>query len=229
MLSAQRLKTVPPLRAGDRLSVEEFLRRYQAMPEVKKAELIEGVVYMGSPVSCDEHADPHFDFVAWLGIYQFATPGVKGSDNPTVLLDHGLNCPQPDGSLRIVGGQCRIGDDGYLLGGPDLASEVSASSASYDLHDKLRAYERNGVREYVVWRVQDRAVDWFVLRGGKFKRLPLTKDGLYKSKVFPGLWLDPDALVRGDRQRLFEVLEKGISSPEHQKFVETLQKKSEPD
>jgi hypothetical protein len=89
----------------------------------------------------------------------------------------------------------------------------------YDLHDKLRAYQRNGVCEYVVWRVWDRAIDWFVLREGRYERLPLNSSGHYQSEVFPGLWLDPAALVRGDLAHVMTVLQQGLASPEHAGFA----------
>jgi Uma2 family endonuclease len=211
---------IPPLVAGDRLTRAEFERRYTAMPDVKKAELIEGVVYMPSPVSTDYHAAPHCDIVTWMGTYRAMTPGVQGGDNGTLRLDLD-NEPQPDGFLRILpecGGRSRT-VDGYTEGSPELVAEVAASSASYDLHDKLNAYRRNGVQEYVVWRVWDRAVDWFVLRNGRYQLLALTADGYYVSEVFPGLWLDPAALVRGDLARVLSVLQQGLASPEHAALV----------
>ncbi len=216
---------VPPLQNGDRLTREEFERRYEAMPELKKAELIKGRVYVGSPVSSEYHGSPHFDFIAWLGLYRGATPGVTGDDNSTLRLDD-ENEPQPDGQLRILashGGRTLIDEEGYIVGGPELAGEVSASSASYDLHDKLDVYREHGVREYVVWRVYDAAIDWFVLRGDRFERLPLSPDGLYKSEVFPGLWLDPAAMIRGDMARVIQVVRQGVAGPEHAAFVAQLQ------
>jgi Uma2 family endonuclease len=213
---------VPELHAGDRLSRAEFERRYAAMPQVKKAELIEGVVYMPSPVS-QEHAGPHFDVIGWLAVYRSATPGVQGGDNATVRLDL-ENEPQPDAFLRIrpeSGGQSRDSDK-YIGGAPELIAEVAASSASYDLHDKLRAYQRNGVLEYVVWRVWDQAIDWFVLREGRYQPLPLNSAGHYQSEVFPGLWLDPAALVRGELAQVMVVLQQGLASPEHADFVRRL-------
>jgi hypothetical protein len=222
----KREVAVPPLRQGDHLTVQEFWRRYEATPKKLKAELIEGHVYMASPVSCVEHGAPHFDLITWLGIYRIATPGVKGTDNATVRLNHGANVPQPDASMWIGGGQCRVSDDGYLEGGPDLVGEISASSASFDLHEKLEAYESNRVREYIVWRVEDRAIDWFVLQRGRFSPMKPTVDGILKSKAFPGLWLDADAMIQGDAKRVFETLQQGIASPEHQKFTAKLQKKT---
>ena len=193
---------IPPLEPGDRLSRAEFERRYDAMPNLKKAELIEGVVYMPSPVRLRRHGRPHFDLITWLGNYKMATPGVIGADNASVRLDLD-NEPQPDVVLFIdpaSGGQARISSDDYLEEAPELVAEIAASSASYDLNTKLNVYRRNGVREYIVWRVLDRQIDWFVLREGEFVRLPLDDDGLYRSEVFPGLWLDPAALVRGDTE-----------------------------
>ncbi|MCI0360572.1 MAG: Uma2 family endonuclease [Planctomycetaceae bacterium] len=211
---------IPPLAAGDRLTRDEFERRYTAMPHVKKAELIEGVVYMPSPVSHEEHAAPHFDFITWLGVYRSMTPGVRGGDNGTLRLDLD-NEPQPDGYLLVLpefGGRAHM-VAGFVEGSPELVVEVSASSVSYDLHDKLNAYRRNGVQEYVVWRVWDRAIDWFVLRNGRYQLLALTADGYYVSEVFPGLWLEPAALLRGDLARVLAVLQQGLASPEHAAFV----------
>ena len=130
------------------------------------------------------------------------------------------NEPQPDAMLRILpecGGKSRD-DDEYIGGPPELIAEISASSVSYDLHEKLRAYQRNGVCEYLVWRVLDSAIDWFVLREGRFERLPLTDAGHYHSETFPGLWLNPAAMLRGDFAQVTAVLQQGLASPEHTEF-----------
>jgi Uma2 family endonuclease len=215
---------VPPLEPGDRLSRAEFERRYQAMPNVKKAELIEGVVYMPSPVRLDRHAGPHFRLIGWLSQYSAATPGVIGADNGTVRLDSD-NEPQPDVFLMIDparGGQARIDADDYVSGPPELVAEVSSSSVSFDLNTKLNVYRRNEVREYLVWRAADRAFDWFVLREGAYQPLAADADALLKSEVFPGLWLDPTALLAGDMTRVLGAAAQGIASPEHAAFVRRL-------
>lgn len=214
---------VPRLCAGDRLSRDEFERRYAAMPECKKAELIEGVVYMPSPVS-PRHAGPHFVTSGWLLYYAAATPGVWGGDNATLRLDLG-NEPQPDLLLRILpecGGSCRIGDDGYLEGPPELVVEIAVSSASYDLHEKLNAYRRNGVREYVVWRVDDEALDWFALRGDQYEHLSADHEGVIRSEVFPGLWLDVPALLAQHPATVLRRLAAGLNEPGHAAFVASL-------
>ena len=209
---------IPPLENGDRLTRDEFERRYSAMPDVK-AELIDGRVYMPSPVHHQNHGEPHFRVIVWLGFYAAATPVVEGGDNSSLQLDWHSE-PQPDVLLRLKsgGGSC-IGDSGMLQGPPEFVAEVASSSAAYDLHDKLRAYERNGVREYVVWRVRDEAIDWFVLREGRFERLLAGEDGIYRSEVFPGLWLDPAALLKGDLARVFQVVQQGLATPEHAAFL----------
>jgi Uma2 family endonuclease len=197
------------------------------MPHLKKAELVEGMVYMPSPVRTEEHAAPLANLITWLGFYGSFTVGVQIGDNGTVRLDQD-NEPQPDAFLRILperGGQSRT-VDGYVEGAPELVAEVSASSTSYDLHDKLNAYRRNGVREYVVWRVWEQAIDWFVLCEGRFDKLPLNASGLYQSQVFPGLWLDPTALRTGDMQRVLQVVQLGVNTPEHAEFVERLRRPS---
>jgi Uma2 family endonuclease len=214
---------IPPLQPGDRLSRDEFERRYAAMKDVKKAELLEGVVYMPSPVCNDDHGAPHFDLITGLGVYRSMTPGVQGGDNSTLRLDLD-NEPQPDAYLRILpeyGGRTRD-VDGYIEGAPELVAEVAASSVSYDLHVKLHVYRRNGVREYVVWRTWDKAIDWFVLKSGQFERLAPNEAGVYRSEVFPGLWLDPAALLKGDVARVLELIRQGTSTSEHAQFVARL-------
>jgi Uma2 family endonuclease len=213
-------RPLPPLCQGDRLTQEEFLRRYRATPHVSHAELIEGVVYMPSPVSATEHGEPHASLLTWIGVYAARTAGVVAGDNSTLRLDTD-NAPQPDGYLRLLpecGGQVRV-TDGYLEGAPELVAEISASTASYDLHDKLNAYRRNGVREYVVWRVWDQAIDWFVLNEGRYERLAVRDDAIFRSRVFPGLWLDARALLKRDMGQVLQTLETGLASLEHNTFV----------
>ena len=212
---------VPRLANGDHLTRDQFEERYEAMPNVQKAELIEGVVHMPTPVSYNDHGNPHLDLVTWLGTYRAGTPGIGGADNATVRLDMD-NEPQPDALLMIspeCGGQAHIDENGYVSGAPELVAEVAASSASYDLHEKLNAYRRNGVREYIVWRVQDESVDWFVLRGGQYLPLDIDDFGLYRSEALPGLWLDSSALVRRDLTEVLKRLQEGIASKEHLEFA----------
>jgi Uma2 family endonuclease len=215
---------VPALENGDRLTRAEFERRYEAMPHLKKAELIEGVVYVPSPVRHRQHSSPHAHLITWLGLYTANTPGVEVGDNGSVRLDLD-NEPQPDALLFIDptrGGQVRISDDGIIEGAPELVAEVASSSVSYDLHAKLHVYRRNGVCEYIVWRVLEQAVDWFVLRDGQYERMPRDAQGLVRSEVFPGLWLDPAALLRGDLATVLAIVQQGLASPEHNAFVARL-------
>lgn len=212
-----------PLQNGDEMSREEFERRYAQMPDVK-AELIDGVVYMSSPVRADGHGEQHFDLNTWAGTYKASTPGVRAADNATVRLDD-ENEPQPDLAMYIDparGGQVRI-EDGYLIGAPEFAAEVSASSLSIDRNAKFRSYQRAGVREYLIWRVEDDTIDWFVLRNGRFEpHAADPADGLYKSATLPGLWLDAAALIRADLPAVFAALARGLASPEHTAFVQRL-------
>lgn len=214
---------VLPLEQGDRLTRAEFERRYDAMRGLKKAELIEGVVHMPSPVRFRHHGRPHAHVIGWLVQYEAGTPGVESGDNTTSRMDLD-NEPQPDALLLIDparGGQATVSSDDFVEKAPELVAEIAASSASYDLHSKLAVYLRNRVREYLVWRVLDRAIDWFILRQGQF--VPLTPDGgLLKSEVFPGLWLDPAALIGGDIARVLAIVQQGAASPEHAAFVARL-------
>lgn len=215
---------IPRLEPGDQLTRDEFERRFDATPGLKKAELIEGVVYMPPAVRWDQHSEPHLNLVTWIGNYRANTPGVRGSDNGSVRIDL-ENEPQPDVALLIDprrGGQASHSADDYIEGAPELVAEVSGSTASIDLNAKLRVYRRNGVREYIVWRIYDGAIDWFTLRHGQYEPLPLHPDGTIRSEVFPGLWLDAAAMIKGDVAAALRVLQQGMQSPEHAAFVAKL-------
>ncbi|MGB7445416.1 MAG: Uma2 family endonuclease [Coleofasciculaceae cyanobacterium] len=166
---------IPPLESGDRLNCYEFERRYNSMPSLKKAELIEGVVYVPAALRFRSHAQPHGNLMGWLWTYKISTPGIELGIEPTVRLDLD-NEPQPDAVLLIdenCGGQARLSDDDYIEGAPELVAEIAASSVAIDLHDKKRAYRRNGVKEYLVWQVFEQKLDWFYLEQGEYVSLPL--------------------------------------------------------
>jgi len=209
---------IPLLCAGDVLTRDEFERRYAAMPELKKAELIEGVVYT-EPLVRFVHGHLHALLAGWLGAYAEATPRTEAGILSTLRLDLD-NELQPDVLLRIAGdrGDSHIDDDGYLEGSPELVVEVAASSSSYDLHQKLHVCRRAGVREYLVLRTEDAAIDWFVLRGGAYERLPADPRGILRSEVFPGLWLDGPALLRGDPAALRAAVTAGTATDAHARF-----------
>jgi Uma2 family endonuclease len=208
---------------GDHLDQAEFHRRYEAMPPGIKAELIDGVVYMPSPVG-DGHGDAQGDAIAWLAFYSSATPGVKASGELTAILGSRSE-PQPDAVLRIrpeYGGTARS-LQGYLRGAPELVVEVAKSSRFIDLGPKLADYGRAGVAEYLVRALDPDEIFWFQQRDGALRRIAPSDDGLYRSVVFPGLWLDPAALLAGDLKRLREVVEQGLATPEHAAFIARLE------
>ncbi|HEU4323584.1 MAG TPA: Uma2 family endonuclease [Roseiflexaceae bacterium] len=217
---ATQLERRPPLENGDRLTRQEFERRFQAMPHVKKAELVEGVVYLQSPVRV-AHADAHAKIMVWLGLYHVATPRTFCNDSVTVRLDAD-NEVQPDALLRLdpaVGGRSHVGPDDYVEGPPELIAEIAASSASYDLHSKRQVYRRCGVQEYLVWQVFDHRIDWWELREGVYTPLVADEQGALRSRVFPGLWLAAPALLQGDLSAVLGLLQQGIGSAEHTAFV----------
>lgn len=218
-------QTDQPLMAGDFLTREEFLRRWEAHPGVKKAELIGGVVYM-TPIGVD-HGDFDSRVSHWLNHYSLHTLGCRvGSNSTWYMLE---DAPQPDVHLRLLpelGGNCRV-EGGYLKGAPELAAETAYSSSSYDLHQKKDLYEAAGVEEYVVLVLEDKRVIWHRLVGKRYQPLPLQPDGTICSVVFPGLWLDPAALLQGRMNRVLEVLDWGLRSPEHAAFVRALEKRAQ--
>lgn len=213
----------PRLENGDHLTRAEFERRYAAMPDVKKAELIEGMVIMPSPVS-NTHSKANSVMVWWLVGYAAATPGTEVGENATVRLDLD-NEVQPDAHLRLLeggGGASHVGIDGYITGAPELIVEIALTTASYDYHVKRRIYRRNGVREYLIWRVDDGVIDWFSLEEGEYVALPTDDAGVIRSKVFPGLWLATKALLAGDLAAVLATLQQGLQSEAHAAFVARL-------
>jgi len=219
--------SMPRLENGDRLTRTEFERRYAATPEKFKAELVEGIVYVASPVRAKNHGRPHAQIMTWLGVYSAATLGVDIADNSTVRLDLD-NEPQPDALLRIEpqsGGKSRITEDDYIEGSPELVIEIAASSASVDMNAKLNAYRRNGVQEYLVWQVYENQIAWFCLQDAEYIRLQPDATGMIRSRVFPGLWLAVDALLRGDLATVLAELQTGLATLEHGEFVDRLSRK----
>ncbi|MGH9173352.1 MAG: Uma2 family endonuclease, partial [Vicinamibacterales bacterium] len=211
-----------PLRPGQRLDQPTFHRLYEQVPNDVKFELIAGVVHMPSPMRAP-HGRHQLLLNACVGWYWTETPGTDIGDNTTVIL--GDDCePQPDALLRIIDGQSHENDEEYLVGPPEWLGEVSDSSRDYDLHAKRDDYERYGVQEYLVLVVREkRAVRW-VREGDKFAERPADDDGILRSAVFPGLWLDVEAFFRRDGRRLKEVLEMGLATPEHAAFVGRLRR-----
>ncbi|MCF2147959.1 Uma2 family endonuclease [Desmonostoc muscorum LEGE 12446] len=218
-------RTIPLLENGDKLTRYEFERRYNAMPNLKKAELIEGIVYiMPAALRFRSHGQPHGWIVGWLGTYEAATPGVALGVEPTVRLDLD-NEPQPDAVLLInpeAGGQARLSEDDYIEGVPELIVEIAASSVAIDLHAKKQAYRRNGVKEYIVCQVLDQKLSWFYLEQGKYLELATDSSEILRSRVFPGLWLAVAELLTGNMQSVLNFLQAGLQSPEHAAFVQKL-------
>lgn len=228
MIAAERRlprkkKAVPPLQNGDHLDQKTFHERYEAMPPNVRAELIGGIVYMSSPQK-PNHGQKHHLLHRWLDEYEEATPGVETYVNTTNKIASNAE-PQPDSCLLLLpnfGGQTWIDHAGYLSGPPEWIGEISDSTESIDLHAKKSDYEKAGVREYMVAAVRSKNVYWFIRRRGIFRELEPGDDGVLRSEVFPGLWLDPAAFLKRDRKRLLAVLRQGLASPEHAAFVAKL-------
>jgi Uma2 family endonuclease len=222
--SASLQAEAPPLQPGDHLTRAEFLRIWEQHPEIKFAELIGGVVYMPSPLT-RQHGIADRHTAGWLFVYEAQTPGTEGGNNATVMMQ-GDETLQPDDYLRIrpeYGGRSR-NDGKYLAGSPELIAEICVSSASYDLHEKLELYERERVLEYVAILMREQEIRWHRLTTKGYKLLA-PKAGVWKSRVFPGLWLDGNAMLAGDAAGVLAVLQQGLRSREHAAFVKKLAKR----
>lgn len=219
----------PPLENGDRLTRREFERRHEAMPQVKKAELIEGVVYMGSPVRIKSHSKPHGMILGWLAAYSAVTPGTDFGDNGSLRLDPD-NEPQPDAYLRIeaeAGGRSQIDSEDYLGGAPELIVEVAASSASIDTRGKRHVYRRNGIQEYLVWRVLEKQLDWWELVDDEYQALRPV-EGILESRAFPGLRLAVPPLIAWNLKPVLDELQSGLQSEAHRVFAAQLVARMKP-
>ncbi|MBD2317671.1 Uma2 family endonuclease [Phormidium tenue] len=205
MVIANSLPTLTILENGDRLNRVEFERRYTSS-NIKKAELIEGLVYVASPLRFTPHAKPHSQIIGWLITYQSMRTDLEVGIEPTVRLDAD-NEPQPDAVLFRLGGNAQVDEDGYITGSPELIVEIAASTVSYDLHAKKRAYERNGVKEYIVWRTLDQQIDWFVLENGQYVELAPNAAGIIHSREFEGLRLNVSAILNGDISTVLKTLQ----------------------
>lgn len=222
------VEEVPPLVAGDFLTRDEFLRRWEALPRLARAELIGGIVYMPSPVSL-QHGGTENVVATWLGVYRAATPGCDAASNATWLMGEEA-APQPDTSLHILpeyGGQSGM-QGPYASGAPEFLAEVCLSSAAYDLHQKLEVYQAAGVQEYLAVLMYEHEVRWHRLTRRRFKVGAAPADGVYRSAVFPGLWLDAAALLASDLARVLAVLQEGINAADHATFVKRLAGKRKP-
>lgn len=219
----------PWLENGERMDQKTFHERYLKTPASFRAELIGGIVYLRSSPSKIRHGRSSAEFTGWLYLYQVATPGTIGQNNATTILGAESEC-QPDSALLILpshGGQTVDGDDKFTHGAPELVVEVAWSSRSLDLNAKLRDYERAGVREYIVRDLRGKAVQWFALTNSQLEPSSPSPDGLFRSRVFPGLWLDPSALLNGNHAMVVAALQRGLASPEHAEFVADLERRRE--
>lgn len=216
----------PPagLTTGMRMDWPEFEARWLELPSLKRAELIDGVVHMPSPTS-DTHGDPDAAIGHWIGFYLLHTPGLRRTSNPTLVLDN-ANVPQPDAILRIDRrplAQRRYGGPlEYARPPVEMAIEVSVTSGRRDTVVKRELYHRFRVREYLIWRVLDDALDWLAWRSEGYEPLTPDEAGVLRSEVFPGLWLDTRALLADDLPALAAAVNAGCATPEHAAFLATL-------
>jgi Uma2 family endonuclease len=207
---------------GQRLDQPAFHALYEAMPPGTRAELIDGVVSMPRPVGV-EHGEAQVPVIVWLGYFAKNTPGVEVLDNATTILGRKSE-PQPDALLRIrseFGGRT-WNEMGYVHGAPELVVEVAKATRYVDLGPKLNDYERAGVLEYVVRAIDPDEIYWFAQEQGALVQQPIGEGGLHRSTVFPGLWLDPIALLAGDTRRLRAVIDLGCETGDHAAFVARL-------
>ena len=215
--------TLPLLCNGDRMTQAEFHKRYETYPEDVKFELVGGMVFTASPVRW-----PHGKHIVKLGTiferYSEVTPGTDCATDVTAILGEESE-PQPDLALRLTrefGGQSQIDENEYLVGAPELLAEIASSSYSIDMNLKRLDYHRAGVAEYVVMCLEEQEIHWFNFR--KEGEIRPNRDGVWRSRIFPGLWIDGAALLACDSKKLNATLQQGLTSPAHAAFVRKLER-----
>jgi Uma2 family endonuclease len=220
-------RSTPPLVDGETLTRDEFMRRWEAMPQLKRAELLGGVVYLPSPLSI-----PHGEILAaitgWLCVYRASTTGCRAAANATWFMRQDV--PQPDGAMWLApecGGKS-VPAGLYQEGPPEFVAEVSLSSKERDLGPKFQLYQDAGVKEYLTVLIHDQEVRWHRLVPRKYRLMPPGDDGVLRSVVFPGLWLNPAALFADDAAGVLATLQEGLASKEHAEFVKRLARKKRP-
>ena len=206
---------------GERMSQPEFHRRYEACPNGEKWELVGGVVYyMASPLKLN-HSRYDGEIGLLLETYRLQTPGIEVTHNATAILG-GESEPQPDLAMRILpeyGGQSRTSADDYLEGAPELVVEIAHSRRALAMHAKRKDYQRSGVIEYLILLVEEQQIKWFDFPN----EISPNREGISRSRVFPGFWVDIEALLHRDSRRLMEVLQQGLASRQHASFVKRLE------
>lgn len=215
-------KFIPPLENGDLLHSCEFLRRYDRMPELKKAELVNGQVFMGHHVLASLHGAPHGMVSMLLGYFSAYTPGTTSYSRPTLVVDEG-NVFQPDCVLCINNsGRTWANEDDLLCGAPELVFEVSVGSTSLDVLAKKQVCERLGVLDYVVWCTLDARLHWFHREGERFVETKPNTAGLLCSRSLPGLQTPVADLLALNGLKVMTCLEEGLATPAHAEFVRSL-------
>jgi Uma2 family endonuclease len=223
-MKAPRQQLGTTLENGDHLTQPVFHQRYQDHPEDRKFELVGGIVYMASPTR-GPHGLYHSELNLVLALYKASAPGVEVADNITVILGPNSE-PQPDLLLRLTtecGGQSHYNGEQYLVGPPELVVEIAHSTVAIDMNAKREDYLAAGVQEYLVLCIEEQEIHWWHFPSKR--KLKPGKDGLWKSRVFPGLWVDGPALLRRDSQQLVATLQRGLASTDHVNFAQQLQQR----
>ena len=215
----------PPV-DGDCLSVNEFLRRYLPYRRHLKAELINGLVSLNRGVRADLEDLSNSVIQSWVRSYAGLTPGTRMDVNTIVILAWDT-VPQPNIVLRVLsenGGKSRMTDGGTLKDAPELMVDFTTSHQTFDIRDKLGAFRRHGVAEYLVWWANDQKLDWFCLEQGKYALNLPDSNGVLTSPSFPGLRLNLSALLNRNSAAVMATLRRSLESSEHAGFVARLEK-----
>ena len=193
------------------------------MPDSLKAELIEGTVYLMSPPVSNEHSEPHFDLIFWLGLYCFASVGVAGADNGILRSTWTMSRSLMhffESSLNLADSRARaptttLRDARTGCGNRREQCKLRPSRKT----ERLSPQRSSRIRCLACVRQGNRLVHFC---DGTYEHLEPGADGVLRSRVFPGLALDATAFLNGDMARVNTVMQESLKSPEHAAFVERL-------
>jgi hypothetical protein len=218
---------VPPFENGDRLDQKTFHDLYERTPFRFRAELVDGIVYLKIPKPVRLRRRPRLSLSVWLGAYEAETEGVQIAMHATnILIDRNETHPYQTVIVDpALGGRTSINADDFVEGGAELLVEIAERSCSLPYHKKFEQYQKANVREYIIVNLESRNFNWFTNTANGFQPIKPNADGIMKSRVLPGLWLDREATLNDNNKRVRAVLDSGLASPEHAKFVTKLQRK----
>lgn len=154
----------------------------------------------------------------WLCQYRRSTPCVESLGRVSIFLDPTTEIETTAAMWLTPGADDRPRWQ-RCEGVPELLVEVTATVHNKVFRRRLRVYEQSEIHELLVVTGDPRDTALYARENGRFARVSPADDGSYRSRVFPGLWLDPSALFSDEWNEMAACLDRGMATEEHAAFV----------